>query len=96
MSSVTELFVDKAFIGVDGIHVELGLTTNYPDQATVHRAMLRQARQRIVVADHGKIGIVGRALIAMPSEINMLITDDGASDESIAGFEAKGVEVLRE
>ena len=96
MSSVTELFVDKAFIGVDGIHAELGLTTNYPDQATVHRAMLRQARQRIVVADHGKIGMVGRALIAMPSEINILITDDGASDESIAGFAAKGVQVLRE
>src|SRR5215467_110159 len=96
MSGVTELFVDKTFIGVDGIHAELGLTTNYPDQATVHRAMLRQARQRIVVADHGKIGVVGRALIATPSEINILITDSGASDESIAGFTTKGMQVLRE
>ena len=67
-----------------------------PDQATVHRAMMRQARQRIVVADHGKIGVVGRALIALASEINMLITDTGASQESIAPFVTRGLEVRRE
>src|SRR5262249_47521295 len=92
----TQPLASKTRIGVDGIHPELGLTTNYPDQATVHRAMIRQARQRIVVADHGKIGMVGRALIALPSEINMLITDIGASQESVAPFVAKGVEVRRE
>jgi len=96
MSGVTELFVDKTFIGVDGIHAELGLTTNYPDQATIHRAMLRQARQRIVVADHAKLGVVGRALIVTASEINVLVTDKGASEESIAPLTAKGIEVLRE
>lgn len=96
MSSVSEMFVDKAFIGVDGIHADIGLTTNYPDQATVHRAMIRQARQRIVVADHGKIGVVGRALIALPGEINILITDSGASDELIAPFLARGIDVHRE
>src|SRR5215813_13081675 len=48
--NVSEMFVDKAFIGVDGIHAEHGLTTNYPDQAAIHRAMMRQARKRIVVA----------------------------------------------
>jgi DeoR family transcriptional regulator of aga operon len=96
MSSAAEIFVDKAFIGVDGIHAELGLTTNYPDQATIHRAMMRQARQRIIVADHGKIGVVGRALIMLANEINMLVTDTGASEESLAPFAAKGIQIRRE
>src|SRR5919197_3063367 len=26
-----EMFVDKVFVGVDGVHAEHGLTTNYPD-----------------------------------------------------------------
>ena len=58
IAAVGDMFYDKAFIGVDGIHPDHGLTTNCPDQAPVHRAMIRQARQRIVVADHSKIGNV--------------------------------------
>src|ERR687892_176608 len=49
IQSVGEIFVDKVFVGVDGIHHEHGLTTNYPDQATIHRALMRQARRKIVV-----------------------------------------------
>src|SRR2546426_9953272 len=64
IAAVGEMFYDKVFIGVDGIHPDHGLTTNYPDQAAVHRAMMRQARQRIVVADRTKIGDIGTALIA--------------------------------
>jgi len=95
IESVREIFVDKVFIGVDGIHVEHGLTTNYPDQATIHRAMLRQARQKIVVADHRKIGAVGSALICPIEKVDLLITDKGATDEMIEPLIAKGILVRR-
>lgn len=95
IQSASEMFVDKVFIGVDGIHVERGLTTNYPDQAAIHRAMMRQARRRIVVADHRKIGKIGTALIWPTEELDILITDEGASDEDIAPFIAKGIDVRR-
>src|ERR1044071_1631349 len=95
IQNASEMFVDKVFIGVDGIHVEHGLTTNYPDQASIHRAMVRQARQKIVVADHRKIGAVGTALICPADEVNVLITDKGAKDEDIAPFVAKGITVRR-
>lgn len=90
-----EMYVDKVFIGVDGIHVEHGLTTNYPDQAAIHRIMLRQARQRIVVADHRKIGAIGTALIWAMEGVDILITDKGARDDEIAPFIALGVDVRR-
>lgn len=95
IQSASEMFVDKVFIGVDGIHIEHGLTTNYPEQATIHRAMMRQARQRIVVADHRKIGAIGTALIWPAEDIDIIITDKGASDEDIAPFVAKGIVVRR-
>ena len=95
IQSTGEMFVDKAFIGVDGIHIEHGLTTNYPDQASIHRAMLRQARRRIVVADHRKIGAVGTAIIWPIEEVDILITDKGATDEDIAPLIEKGVDVRR-
>lgn len=95
IQSASEMFVDKVFIGVDGIHIDHGLTTNYPDQATIHRAMMRQARQRIVVADHRKIGAIGTALIWPAEDIDILITDKGATDEDLAPFIAKGIDVRR-
>lgn len=95
IQSISEMFVDKVFIGVDGIHIENGLTTNYPDQASIHRAMIGQARQKIVVADHRKIGAVGTALIKPVEDIDILITDRGATDEAIAPFVEKGIEVRR-
>lgn len=95
VESVGEIFVDKVFIGVDGIHVEHGATTNYPDQAAIHRAMMRQARQKIVVADHRKIGAVGAALISPLEEVDVLITDKGVSDEAVAPFIAARIAVHR-
>ena len=93
--TVNETFFDKAFIGVDGAHGEHGMTTNYPDQAAIHRAMMRQARQRIVLADHRKIGAVGRSLIWPTNDTDKLITDKSTTDEAIAAFTAKEIVVLR-
>lgn len=95
ISAIGEMFVDKVFIGVDGIHPERGLTTNYPDQAAVHRAMMRQARQRIVVADHTKIGDIGTALIWPAADIDMVITDKGVTSKAVAQFAAKRIEIRR-
>ena len=95
IASVREIFVDRAFIGVDGVHPTHGLTTNYPDQAAIHRAMMKQARQKIAVADHSKIGIVGTALICPPSGIDLLITDRKASEAKLAPFLKQGIRVRR-
>jgi DeoR family transcriptional regulator, aga operon transcriptional repressor len=95
IDSAGEMFVDKAFIGVDGVHAERGLTTNYPDQATIHRAMVKQARQTIVVADHTKLGVVGSALICPITDVHTLITDSAAPDDAVAAFSATVGEVLR-
>jgi DeoR family transcriptional regulator of aga operon len=95
IQSVGEIFVDKVFIGVDGIHHQHGLTTNYPDQATIHRALMRQARRKIVVADHRKLGVTASALICPIGSVDVLITDRGATDESLAPFVARGIEVRK-
>src|SRR5215475_12556518 len=93
--NASEMFVDKAFIGVDGIHGELGLTTNYPDQAAIHRVMLQLARQRIIVADHRKIGVIGTALIWPVPDIDILITDQATNEEAIAPFASINIKVLQ-
>jgi DeoR family transcriptional regulator, aga operon transcriptional repressor len=94
-TAVGELFVDKVFVGVDGIDVERGLTSRQADEATVIRAMITQARRKIVVTDHSKLGRVDVALICPTSTIDVLITDEGAENSTIAPFVAQGIEVIR-
>ena len=93
--SAAEIFVDKVFIGVDGIDAERGLTTNYPDQAAIHRAMMQQARQRIVVADRRKIEVIGTSLIWPIKDLDIFITDKSTTDDEIAPFAEKKITVLR-
>jgi DeoR family transcriptional regulator of aga operon len=57
--------------------------------------MLKQSRQVIVVADSSKLGKVGPAFICPMSEVHMLITDVGASDQAIAGLLSRGIQVIR-
>lgn len=95
ITSVSELFFDKVFIGVDGIDVKHGLTTNYLDQAMIHRVMLRQARQKIVVADSSKIGVSGTALICPISEMDIFITNKGVADKMVVPLTKNGVRVER-
>ena len=87
------VFMDKVFIGVCGIDAQRGATTIESDEAAVFRAMVRQAKQVIVVADSSKIGMVSPALICPASEIDALVTDAGLASDALDAFRAADIEV---
>lgn len=78
VASVNEMFYDRAFISVDGIHPEYGLTSDSPELGAVSRAIIQQSRNTIVVADHRKFGKAGQTLIAPLEKADLIITDSGA------------------
>lgn len=88
------VIMDRLFLGATGVDPERGATIIQPDEAAVFRAMVRQARQRIVVADSSKVGHVSPAVVCDQKDIDLLITDDGISDEMSAKFAANGVKVI--
>jgi len=92
---INQVYLDKVFLNVVGLDVERGATTLEADEAVIFRAMQRQAREVIAVADHTKLGQVSSALICPIQEIQTLVTDTGASDAMIAPFEERGIKVLR-
>jgi DeoR family transcriptional regulator of aga operon len=87
--------MDKVFLSVTGLDGERGATTLETDEALVYRKMLKQAKQVIVVADSSKLGKVSPAFICPVNEINTLITNVGATAESLAPFERQGIHVIR-
>jgi DeoR family transcriptional regulator of aga operon len=92
--SLQTLNFDKAFVGVNGLTVQQGITTHNEIEALTNRAMLRQAQQAYVVADHSKLGKVAFAAIGPLSAAHFLITDAGIDPAVRAQLEATGLRVL--
>lgn len=92
---LNDVYLDKVFLGVVGIDIERGATTLESEEALTFRAMIKQAKQVIVVADSSKIGQVSASLICPISNIHILVTDTGASDQTVAEFTQRGIQVIR-
>jgi len=58
------------------------------------RAIMRIAREVIVVADHSKCGRVSAAFVAPLSAMHTLVTDTGTPPEFVAALTARGIRVL--
>jgi DeoR family transcriptional regulator of aga operon len=87
--------MDRVFIGVCGVDAERGATTIEAEEAAVFRAMIRQAREVIVVADSSKVGMISPAVICPAVDIDILITDDGISMDALRAFARSGVKVVK-
>lgn len=94
IESLAMVVMDRLFLGATGVDAERGATLIQPDEAAVFRVMVRQARQVIVVADSSKIGLISPAVVCSPTEIDLLITDNGIAEEAVNKFAAIGVKVL--
>jgi DeoR family transcriptional regulator of aga operon len=94
LEALNVVVMDKVFIGVCGVDAERGATTIEAEEAAVFRTMTRRAKQVIVVADSSKVGMISPAVICAASEIDLLITDDGISEDALNAFRKRGVEVV--
>jgi DeoR/GlpR family transcriptional regulator of sugar metabolism len=86
--------VDKLFISAAGMELVHGLTDPDLLETEIKQAMIRSARQVILLADSSKWGIVHLVQIAPWSSIHMLISDQDLPDSAQAELEAMGIRVL--
>ena len=85
--------VDKAFIGIGGI-TESGVTDFHIGEANLHRQLIRNARQAIVLADSGKLGLRGVVNVCPLEDIDIVITDAAAPRKIVKTLEQAGVRVI--
>jgi len=94
LNFLRDVYLDKAFIGVTGFDLDRGVTTLESEEAAVSLAMIRNAKQVIVVADSKKIGTVSPALICPLTAVHTLVTDAGIPQEIHQQLLARGIEVI--
>jgi DeoR/GlpR family transcriptional regulator of sugar metabolism len=86
---------DVVFLGVCGLHPEIGVTTEDLEERHVKAAMIEGAAEVVALADHDKLGTAMPVVVAPMSAVTRLVTDAGVDDPAVAPYLALGIEVLR-
>lgn len=83
----------KAFVGVDGLSVENGLTAHSELESTITTAFIRNAEQVMLLCDSSKIGRDSYVKFAEFSAIHTLITDVNADSAKTRALQQSGLHV---
>ncbi|WP_392388589.1 DeoR/GlpR family DNA-binding transcription regulator [Gracilibacillus timonensis] len=94
VESVREYRFDKCFLGINGVHLEQGLTTPDPEEASVKRAALEQAQATYVLADSSKFGEVSFANVASLAQVNLVTTNHVSEEQQTALRKQTNLEVV--
>ncbi len=89
-----EITLDVVFLGVDAVSPAEGAYAHHEGEASINRLMAERARRTVIIADSSKLDQHAFAQICPAAAIHLLITDAAAPAQSVAGFEAAGIEVL--
>lgn len=75
ISTLNEFHVDRVFLGIAGVSAETGLTEYNMEDATVKKALIRAAKEVVVLADSAKFGETALCRVSSLRPVDTLITD---------------------
>jgi DeoR family transcriptional regulator of aga operon len=90
---LSQINVNTAFIGCNGVHPEEGITNINLPEAMVKRRMIQAAQRCVVVADGSKINNISVAKIIDLSNVDVVITGKSAPPEVVEQLREAGVTV---
>lgn len=94
VQALAGLNLDAAFLGVAGIHEEIGYTGRDLLEVATDRAMLTTARHVVILAGETAWGATGLATIAGLCEASTVITDAAPSDPAAEVIRKAGIKLL--
>lgn len=96
MAEVTlrELRADKLFLTASGVTFDFGLSHTNSDDVATKQAMIRVAREVILLADHSRFGKESTRQIAPADVVDRLITDDALPASARLELTQRGIEVI--
>lgn len=91
IKQLSEYNIDKLFLSSNGVDFEKGVTIDEPFEAELNRALIKNAKQTILLADSTKIGMRKFISVCDISAINVLITNKDADQKEIDKIRGAGV-----
>ena len=94
IAALQTLNINKLFLSASGLLLSDGLSCNNLADAAVKQALINSSRKTILCTDSSKIGKAYLARFAPLNIIDVLITDNGISDESREAIEKQQIEII--
>ncbi len=92
--TLENLTVQKLFLGTQALDLEDGLTDTTLEIAQVKRAMIKAAKQVILLADSSKWNHTGFIKVAQLAEIDVLISDEKLPETARTAIERFGIRLI--
>ena len=89
-----DIRVDKLFLTVAGVSLDFGLSYTNVSEVTMKQAMIRSAREVILLAEHTKFEQESFIMIGSIDKVDILITDNGLPASSRLDLNKAGVDVI--
>lgn len=94
IAALHNLYINKLFLATSGLLIPEGLSSCYLSDAEMKQALIKPSRQVVLCMDSSKIGRAFLARFAPLDAIDVLITDDGISDEYREAIQKQNVQVI--
>lgn len=92
-AGLSQLWIDVAVLGVNGLAVREGATCTHEDEAAVSRLMVERARDVIVVAAERKLGERAFTQICAATEITHVVTTAPETHDEVVALRESGAAV---
>lgn len=79
LQMIGQMYFDKTFIEVSGIHPEKGLTIEDPAETGIKQALLKQSKEVVLMATPSRIGHVAPVKLGETVEVHRLFAHSGAT-----------------
>ncbi len=94
VAALSELRVDVAFVGANGVSSVFGLSTPDRDEAATKRALVAAGRRTVALVDSSKLGLESTHRFARLTDVDVLVTDRGIDADDRSELERHGLEVV--
>ncbi|CAG0931633.1 Glucitol operon repressor [Thermoflexales bacterium] len=93
-NALRDLRADKLFLTVSGIAFEFGLSHTNISEVTIKQAMIRAAREVILLADHSSFGQESMVQVAPLNVVHQVITDDALPASVRLDLSKAGIQII--
>lgn len=94
IQAITNIYVDKAFIGVDGISFKRGYTNLDSDEAAINEEIMKYTNEFIIVADSTKFNKISFCQVGELLDAKKIISDESVPEEYIKYYYENNIQMF--
>jgi DeoR/GlpR family transcriptional regulator of sugar metabolism len=95
VAALREIRADICFLGISGLHPDVGISTHDLEEAYVKRAMIASAAEVVALTSADKLGTASPYVIGPLSDLTHLVTERAVPERVLEPYRLPGITIVR-